>query len=159
MNMKQILTFFIAAMVLLAPACKKETTLNPAPSKIEGLAASWVLVQASQVDELSLIKETADITDFYATGAAMPNITFNSNFTFTSDNTGVAKTHFGNSGTWAFDNNDYPTKIILTYTGGGTDDLPLGATIRTTDKRLKIKQTINCGTDAVFSYLLEFERK
>lgn len=157
--MKRIITFFIAALVLLAPACKKDKTLDPAPSKVEGLSASWVLVKASQVDEVSLIKETADITDFYSTGTQMPNITFNANFTFSSDNTGVAKSHFGSSGTWAFDNNDYPTKILLTYTGGGTDELPLGATIRTTDTRLKIKQTIYCGTDAAFSYLLEFERK
>lgn len=157
--MKNILTIFIAAVILAIPACKKDKTLEPAPSKVDGLTAAWVLVKATQVDELSLIKESADITEFYASGTTQPNITFKPDFTFTSNNVGVAKVHFGNSGTWKFDNANFPTKIILTYTGGGTDDLPLGATIRTTDTRLKIKQTINCGTQAVFSYLLEFERK
>lgn len=155
-------------MILLAlgstlSACKKELKEigNPA-SKVEGIQSSWVLKKSVQIDEVSLVKESANITSFFANGSTLPNITFGAS-TYSVDTVGLKINFFGTvSGTWAFDNNEFPSMIKFTPSDAAPFDLKLNGPIRPKDN-LKFTRPIytSCkgATTHVMSYNLEFVRK
>lgn len=158
--MKNLL--LIAGLFLLVQtACKDDIKeLAPPASKVEGIKASWVLDKCILIDEQSLTRESNDITAFVsANGNAKSNITFTET-NYTVDTAGLVYNVFESaSGTWAFDNNSYPTKIILTPNNGNAFELPLGGPVRPTDAFLRIKKMVNCGTANAFSYNFSFIRK
>ncbi len=157
-----ITAFFISLM-----ACKKEIKDIGAPaSKVEGLQANWVLQRCSMVDELSLTKESIKMGDYFTVKNAaltQPNIKFainNGNRIYTVDTTNVLVNFFqASSGTWNFDNDEFPTEIVFNPTGGTPFTLPLGGPIRTVDQVLKLRKPVYCGGELKFSYVLEFERR
>lgn len=156
----------IAILVLIGStlsACKKEIKEigNPA-SKVEGIQASWVLSKSIQIDEVSLVKESSNITRFFTGGGKMPNITFTET-TYIVDTVGLSFNFFGtSSGTWAFDNNEFPSMIKFTPNDAAPFDLKLNGPIRPQDN-LKFTRPIftSCkgASTHVMSYNLEFVRK
>lgn len=157
-------TWLMAGLMATAIfACKKETKEIGAPaSKVEGIKASWTLSKCVHVDEVSLIKESANITTFFAESGKMPNITFTDS-TYAVDTAGL-KINFFNStdGTWAFDNVSFPSKVIFTPTVGDKFEFKLNGPIRPQDN-LKftkpIYQSCKGKNTHVMSYNLEFVRK
>jgi hypothetical protein len=116
---------------------------------------------AMHVDEKSLTKESIDITDFYTqeNGSQAPNITFNTtNSTYTSDTSGVVVKYFGTSGTWHFDDNTYPSKILLTTSVGTTLVFPLGTNLQSANPTLLFKDSLFCGTASSMTYNLTFKK-
>ena len=132
--------------------------IGDAGSKLDGINATWDLVQVNVTDETSFPVATRDFTNFYTSASNTPQITFNSaDFSYSTAFSGK-RNFFGSGGTWAFDDNDYPTMITLNSTDAGTIVVPLTNTIRPTDSRLKIEVQKTCNGSVTSKYLFEFER-
>lgn len=148
----------LAIATLAISACKKEYEEIGIPaSKIEGLKSKWVLSTFSVVDKGGIIEEKLDMTDFFSP-TALPNITFSildADTTFVSDTSGLAMNVFGiPEGRWRFDDNNFPTKIII-MTNDKTiiDEFKLNAPIKVFDTKLKISKDVVCeGGNVVYSY-------
>lgn len=154
---------FAMLLGLTLGACKKELKeIGAVASKLEGIQASWELSKSVQVDEVSLVKESANITSFFTSGAKRPNITFTAT-TYSVDTVGLNFNFFGStSGTWAFDNNEFPSIIKFTPNDGAPFDLKLNGPIRPQDN-LKFTKPVftSCkgASTHIMSYNLEFVRK
>jgi hypothetical protein len=153
----------IASIFLSIIACKKEIKdIGTPSSKVDGIQAKWGLTSCTMIDELSLVKEATSMGDFFTTKKA-PNITFETVGgikKYTVDTANVLVNFFqAPSGTWSFDNDEYPTMVKFIPDGGVEFSLPLGATVRTVDTFLKLRKPVYCGGELKFSYVLEFERK
>ncbi len=156
----------IAIMLILGStlsACKKEIKEIGTPaSKLEAIQASWQLLKAVQVDEVSLTRESANITSFFTGGANTPNITFSAT-TYSVDTVGLKLNFFGTtSGAWTFDNPEFPSVIKFTPNDAAPFELKLNGPIRPQDN-LKFTRPINAtckgASKLVMSYNLEFVRK
>ena len=164
---KGMKAIIIACILISVIACKKEIKDIGVPSsKIDGITAHWELTRCSMVDELSLIKETTSMGDFFTVKNAnktKPNIIFtytNNVGSYTVDTSNALINFFQSpAGKWSFDNNDFPTMVTFIPNSGTEFSLPLGASIRTVDSVLKFRKPVYCGTELKFSYVLEFERK
>lgn len=160
--MKKYILILVAASLSLA-ACKKEIKEIGAPaSKVEGIKADWDLLKATQVDELSLTKESANIFSFLAGSGKLPNISF-SDSTYSVDTVGLKFNFFGGpSGKWYFDNPAYPAKITFRPDAADAFTLKLNGSIRPQDNLKLSKEVIlNCKAkdNLVISYVIEFKRK
>jgi hypothetical protein len=154
-------TIYIAMLALLAftlNACKKEYEEIGLPaSKIEGLKSKWVLSTFNVTDKGGIIEDKLDMTDYFDP-SFLPNITFSildADTTFTSDTTGIPMNVFSiPAGRWRFDDNNFPTKIIIMDNAKNyVDELLLKAPIRSFDTQLKISKDIVCESGkAVYSY-------
>jgi hypothetical protein len=165
MNMKTATYFTVIAFGIMAlSACRKEyKEIGEAPSKIEGITAAWILSSCSVVDKGGFVEETMDITPFFSSTSRLPNISFKMEGNvgrYTCDTSNIAFNFFGGtSGSWQFDNAEFPTKVTLTPDGSTqTIVLPLAATIRPTDAFLRIDKSIQCGGSEKGVYRLTFSR-
>lgn len=145
-------------------SCKKRPTLDPAPSKIEGISANWELTRVDQIDVFNkLVYVESDsllnITKSFI-GSKTPmqiNITGGGAYTITA---GVAATMFKKtSGTWAFNNNEAPERLILDR--GTADEMAykIMKPIRPQDQFLVLKYNKICQGKRVVSYHLWYKRK
>ncbi len=159
MKFKHIQNWSLLLLVVLAiSACKPdELVLDPAPSKLEGIHGTFSLSEVIQVDPLILTGDnTLDVTSAFKTGAT-PTITFDSDaFTFTFV-AGDGPDYLGAGGTWAFDNNDYPTQINMDN-GQGQYVLKLRRTIRPQDEALEVDLERGCGGSPTLVYQFKFAR-
>lgn len=151
-----ILTLVLAVLVGLAGCKKEEYVLDPAPSKLEGINGTFSLAKVMQVDQLTFdVNNSLDVSSVFV-GETPARITFDSDAgTFTYD-AGSTIDFIGSSGTWAFDNNDYPTQISMNN-GVDTYDVTLLRTIRPQDN-LEFQLDRSCSGSLVFSYQYFFER-
>ncbi len=164
-NMNKGISIALLALLSLG-ACKKELKEIGAPSnKVEGINATWEMIQAIQIDEKSLTREAFNLTPFFIKQGKMPNITFSAD-SFTVDTAGVSINFFGGTkGTWAFDNTEAPSAINFTPADAAAFTLNLGGPIRPGDN-LKISKLVKApckgdsdGPGAVMSFVLTFNRK
>ena len=132
MKRRYIFLALILGMLTSMTGCEKEYVLDPPPSKLEGINGTFTLTKVMQLDPNTFGDLTSlDVTSVFA-GTDPAQITFVSDAkTFTYD-TGTTIDFIGASGTWAFDNDDYPTKISMDASGV-TYDLALVNTIRPSD--------------------------
>jgi hypothetical protein len=64
------------------------------------------------------------------------------------------------NGKWRFDDNNFPTKIILMPTGSSNQiEFKLMAPIRVVDQKLILRKSIICKDKEVAAYDLEFIRR
>jgi hypothetical protein len=164
MNMKKYLFILGTAISLLVVSCRKEyKEIGEVPSKIDGITANWVLSSCKVVDKASVVEEVMDITSFLNQSGKLPNVSFEIKSgigTYTCDTSNVAYSFFGGtSGTWTFDNAEFP-KSILIQPKGSTKAIvyPLAATIRPTDTYLQIEKSIFCNGTEKAVYRLSFIR-
>jgi hypothetical protein len=165
--MKQIAFILISSILIAGISCKKKKVeIGNAESSLQGIQAHWELVKATTIDEKSPSRSSFDMTDFYTdNGTKLPNITFNSELlTFSCDTVGLAINHIGTSGTWKFDDADFPSSITISDANNGMSVLKLYGPIRPSDAHLKIGKTLYCddgsgGLIASYTLILEFERK
>ena len=68
--------------------------------------------------------------------------------------------YFGNTGTWAFDDNDFPTEILVSPSDGTSPfTLSLLGPIREVDQELQVQYFKGCsGSDPTMSLKLTFNR-
>jgi len=96
------------------------------------LAGTWSLVKFEQTDADAESKDfpeyatTKDLTNVFANHPYTDfSITFSSDGTFTS-NQGSSYVQMLSGGTWAFDDDNYPSAIVLT-SGSSTQTISLGS--------------------------------
>lgn len=141
------LVFSLVAFAVLAGGCKKDRpTLEPAGSKLDGIHAEWQLFEVQVVDVASLQEARIEVTEAFSNGDPM-TMKFNSdNFTYEIVK-GNSPSYFGDGGTWAFDDNEYPSEITLTTNGGKEIVLPLVRTIRPIDPYLNFSYQRLCSKE------------
>ncbi|MCU0422514.1 MAG: DUF5004 domain-containing protein [Bacteroidia bacterium] len=134
----------------------KDTQPKYSPEKLaSAINGTWTLDRGLQTDELSLTKESIDITDFFTEdGAKAPNITFdNNNKTFTVDTVGLMVNYFGAvGGSWTFDDDRFPTAIDLKDANGAViGRVPVTSNLLGLAPRISYQGNAFCGTDKVMS--------
>lgn len=156
---KSILFLTVIGLLVALQACKPEipTTLAEPGSKLDGINADWTMVAAQIVDENTLNGDSISITSYYVDDTP-PEITFSSTFEYTVTANGK-RNFLGNGGTWAFDDEEFPTMIMLTTNDGEMIDLTLTTTIRPQDSRLRFNYARNCGATNYATYYYEYIRK
>jgi hypothetical protein len=167
-NFKTLIVFLASAFVWVS--CEKpydydkEITPKYSPEKMaSAINGKWELTKALHIDEKSITKESIDITDFYAQdGASLPNITFATNpQIFTVDTAGVVFNYFnGTSGTWAFDDDRYPSQISLTDNSGSTlGVIKIGSNLLGLTPTLTYVSEASCGGEKAMTYNIQFTKK
>jgi hypothetical protein len=126
--------------------------------RVAGLSDTWVISEVIMVDEASLTKDELDVSDYFLQGETLYTIEFTeTNYTVTE---GAGNNLIGASGTWAFDDVNYPTQIVLTTESGTELSLSLLAPIREVDQQLRFQVTRGCAADApTVSYNYTFNRQ
>lgn len=163
--MKYLNRLSFLLILVLAASCNKDDIppIGEPFDKVEGLTATeWIISEAYLVDESNPAKPERNISDFYTTGDRL-EINFNGDGTF-EVTPGAGLNFFPESGTWAFDNNNAPTEIILTDQNMVQTVAPLGGPTRISDPQLKINFAKRfCDEDgeqkAALGYRLVFNRK
>lgn len=158
-----ILLLLIIAAVSDGCRPKKFKDIGDASSKMEGIKANWIMAHAYVIDEAYVTPDKFEITDFYRTGTTLPNLNISDN-SFSSTVTGVVKNYFGTgNGTWKFDDNNFPTSVIFSYSNATKDTFLLASSIRATDNALKLKKQyyyMKAGKKTLgFSYIWEFTKQ
>ena len=151
------LSFLFSLILISFFSCKEdELSIGPPSSKMEGIHDNFRLIEVIQVDELSSNKDEWDVSEVYI-GNPVAEIAFDT-LSFTYEfNPGSALNYIGTDGSWTFDDNQFPTKIIID-TGGYLMDLPLLRTIRAVDNHLMFQVSRNCSGNNNISYKYKFER-
>jgi hypothetical protein len=138
--MKKIL-ILTAGLALLLWACKPDLKgeLGEPANKIDGMSGTWEIASFKQQDPNNPIREERDLSEFYIVDGQTPSqLTFDKESKTYSVITGPGKNYFGTGGTWAFDNDEYPTYLYL-YTGTDTLETLLGSVVRPSDAQLNIQ--------------------
>jgi len=153
--MKKIIILITAFLAI--SSCKNDRLqLAPAASKIAGIQDDWTLNQVIQIDEIS--QRELDVSQVYI-GTSPMQINFKINGTDTTYSVvnGTSANYLGNSGTWKFDDINYPTKLIINHNGNDYQ-LPLIRTVREGDPNLEFRYTKVCSGKNVVSYKYIFKR-
>ena len=156
MKPRYIILALLLGVLVSMTGCEKEYVLEPEPSKLEGINGTFTLSTVTQLDPNTFGElNSLDVTTVFA-GSNPATITFNSDArTFTYD-TGTTIDFIGASGTWAFDDDQYPTKITMTA-NAVSYDLALVNTIRPADN-LHFQLDRSCGGAVSTSYQYLFTR-
>ena len=154
---------------LLISSCKTSTPEIGEPfSKIEGLSDDWELIQLKHTDKLSKADENfVDLSAAFI-GATPMQMSFSNDFTF-SVSSGSSFNKFPmTSGTWAFDDNDFPTKVLISG-NGETVELQLLEPVREKvdlffhfewlRKYQEGCEPLEADTEGQLSYTYKFERR
>ncbi|HNI45976.1 MAG: DUF5004 domain-containing protein [Chitinophagales bacterium] len=147
------ISFFLSLLpALWLASCKEQECVltEEAASKVEGLSDKWQVSQVVQYDGVQPIpeKQWRDISTF-GIGTTPMTITFSSSstpYTYTIDAGSTINYLGSNSGTWSFDDETYPTTLILND-GNQTMELGLGGPTRPVDNKLKIQASRYCTVD------------
>lgn len=120
MKNSQLTSILIISSLLLISACKKEIKPIGEPlSHVNGIVDSWKLVSVNQVDELNDKSSNFIDVSSIIMGSVPATLTFNADKTF-SLNAGTMRNFLPTTGTYAFDDDRFPSKLILTDSGGDT---------------------------------------
>ncbi|MCA1762736.1 MAG: DUF5004 domain-containing protein [Flavobacteriales bacterium] len=157
-----ILTFIIA----FAFGCKDDDIppIGEPFDKGEGLTATdWLVAEAYLVDQSNPANPERDISGFYTESDNQLELSFNIDGTFEVV-PGDGLNFFPESGTWSFDDPDYPRNLLLVSEEGATTVAPLGGPTRISDQQLKIIFTKRTCTEEgvekpILGYRLVFNRK
>lgn len=157
--MKRRYRFFYLLIAILGTgltACQEDYVLDPAPSKLDGIDGTFTVSKVMQLDPNTFGElNSLDITDAFV-GDTPAEITFDSESGSFTYQTGTTIDFIGAAGSWAFDNNDYPTKITMVESGTSYD-LALVNSIRPQDELVFQLDRI-CGGAVSSSYQYMFTR-
>ena len=102
--------------LILASGCKKkiEGELGTPYSKVTGMNGTWELSKFVQIDLNNPIQEERDLSQFYLVEGTEPfSLTFDSEDRSFSAQIEAGKNFFGASGTWSFDDDNYPSFLYI----------------------------------------------
>ncbi len=164
--MKKYKYFIILSLLVIGlTGCKDdEAEIGEPYSKIEGLTATdWIVEEVYLVDESNPAKPEKSVTEYYTSGDTRMEMDFKTDGTFTVTS-GDGLNFFPPSGTWSFDYDAAPTKIILISDEGVVTDAPLAGPTRITDAQLKIQIVhsycqVEGESKGVLGYRIVFNRK
>lgn len=154
--MKKIIILILAIQVSLVSCKKERPELEPAGSNVEGIQDDWTLFKVIQYDEIT--QKELDVSSVYiGTDPMKMNFKINGSDTIYSVVKGSSINYLGTSGTWTFDDFEFPTRLILTV-AGNDNYMPLLRTVRPTSQSLEFKFTKICSGKKVVSYKYSFKR-
>jgi hypothetical protein len=155
----------VLVISMLASGCKKkiEGELGTPYSKVTGMTGDWELSKFVQIDLNNPIKEERDLTEFFVQEGSTPfTMSFESaDRSFTSA-IEIGKNYFGESGTWSFDDDNYPSFL---YIDNATQilEFEMGNMVDQYDNELQLDLNRACisGTDVTETviYRFVFKRK
>lgn len=157
--MKKLVAVFSLASLVLLWSCKDDPVIGDASSKLKGIDATWEVDQVIQSYSTLTGAVEWDVTYYYKTDAAQMEVMFDSdNLTYSVSAEGM-KNFFGIGGSWAYDNDEFPSQI--TFNEGSANELvvPLGAIVREVDEKLHLIYERGCGTETYIKYDFYFTRK
>ena len=155
-------SLLLVLLLVVASGCKKPTYSTQAEfgSSLDGLNGSWRLTKVTETDEVIKVatKPSLDITSF-SLGGGSYSLTFNKvTKQYTASGT-VQPDFLGTSGTFAFDNPDYPSAIIFTNAAGTKFTMTLGLPVRAEyNNPLLLKWTHQLRTKKGVTYGYTFSR-
>ena len=155
----------LITFILVFASCKPELEgeLGEPFDKVQGMAGTWELSTFLQKDLNNPIKEERDLSDQFINGIDEPlQITFDGSDKSFSVELTNGKNFLGEEGTWSFDNNEYPTALLL-ETGTDLTQFELGSVVRPFDNVLSIQLDKSCidtegETTETVVYIFNFNR-
>lgn len=158
MKYNNLTLILFTLLVISFSSCDKNEIppIGDPSSKVLGIQDDWTLTKVVQVDLLTPFNENSmDVSSVFIgdTPAAMNFDANNYTINYGSSPEGL----LGTGGTWAFDDNDYPTNITLT-SNGETFIVDLNRTVRETDTTLEFELKRVCGGIESISYKYIFAR-
>lgn len=165
MKSKLFVGIFAAALMFGFQGCKPEKKeLGPKSSQLDGINGNWVLTRTDQIDvnvQLAFTESDTllNVSDVLLTSTPM-EINFDKNSFAFNTTAGDGSDMFGaSSGTWKFDNNDYPSYVIFNEGSAGQMNVKLIRPVRLQDRYLILKINKFKGGKRTVCYHLWFERK
>lgn len=157
--MKKIYIILMAVSLIYAGCKKDKKTLGPRYNPLETISGSWMLYEATQSDTTTAVIEESDITDYYNKSNMTAGFTLDkATMSFQADT--LLKKHFVNNGTWALDDPEYPSQIILTDGIGNSLSYRLVKAVRPIDDLMILRRSVSCPNgDFLFNYTWTFKRK
>ena len=143
-------------------ACKPEPykEIGPRYDLAEGITGAWE-IQMVDIEDITLpVPETRSISDFYTSGTEVLGLSFDaSSEMYTVTNPQLPGNIFGTGGTFAFDNDEYPTMLSLYDASNDTIVVDLQNMVRSIDPNMGLSYTrTTCGIDYV-RYYYTFKRQ
>ena len=147
--MNRILYITLIITLIAGSGCRPEIggDLGDGWDHVKGMIGSWKLKEFIQQDLNSPIKEERDLTHMYAADGVTPlELTFNHNPRDYSTSIEMGKNFFGDSGSWSFDDDLYPSFLYLD-TGIDTLSFDLGRMVREIDSEMHLEIQGGCRND------------
>jgi hypothetical protein len=160
------LTFISMTLLFFGlAACKKETKKIGEPaSKLEGINANWVLTRVDQIDvtkTLAFVESDTllEVSDVFLGSNPMTLDIKAADFSYTLD-AGTSYNLFPKaSGSWKFDDVQYPSRVIFDEASAEELSMKLLRPVRPQDANLVLKLDKRCNGKRTTSYHLWFTRK
>lgn len=157
--MKKVLLSALA-IALVAIGCQPEgyKDIGPDYSLTEGITGTWSLSTVSQTDETQPVPETVDISDFFVSDPLVMSFDYGT-LSYTVDNAGAGGSIFGNSGTFGYNDSEFPSAISMYTDAGDTLMMDLTQMVRTIDTRMGFSVSrYRCG-EINITYDYDFNRQ
>lgn len=159
-HMKKLLLINALAIALLGCRPERRGELGPDPDLAYGIVGRWRAAELSITDFKSPLGDELNVSEDFATLGDPLEITFNRDNTYEVNNPGKVPTKFGTSGTWAFDNPEFPSKMGILNNNGETDTVYLRSMARDYDPVWKIQiRRVNCEDELYVGYNLTLIRQ
>jgi hypothetical protein len=142
----KFLTIALFGSALAFTGCKPEVKgeLGEPFNKVKGFTGTWEISQFLQQDVNNPINEERDLSEFYLVeNEDVLRLTFNESPRTYSYTAGAGRNYFGNGGTWKFDNDEFPSYLIL-EDPADTLTLDLGSIVKDTDNRMSLELPRYC---------------
>ncbi len=165
MKSKLFIGILASALMFGFQGCKPEKKeLGPKASQLEGINGNWVLFKTDQIDvnvQLAFTESDTllDVSDVLLSSTPMEISFVNQLFTYNIKDGNGSDLFQLKSGAWKFDNNDYPSKVILNEGTASQMDVNLIRPVRPQDRYLILKINKFRGGKRTVCYHLWFERK
>lgn len=155
---------FLAVLVLAGCKPRTEGELGEPFDKIAGISGTWELTRFIQKDLNNPIQEERDLSQFYLKDGVTPlRIQFSADDRSYFVSVEAGRNYFGEGGTWGFDDDVYPSFLILTTLIDEVEthlEFKLGRMVREFDPVLLIDLPRGCDlgtTEAVATVVYRFE--
>jgi len=118
-------------------ACRPELTgeLGPNYNPTEGFSGNWRLMKVDMVDLQEALLETRDITSYYENDFGSITLV-GSESTYEVTHQGAGDFFIGESGTFSFDDPQFPSNIIFISNTGDTTSAGLSRLVREIDQEM-----------------------
>ena len=154
-------TIAAAATVLMAlQSCKPEPygKIGDDYSLTEGITGTWELQTVLQTDETQPVPEVIDISDFFVSDPMVMSFDYATS-SYTVDNPGAGGNIFGNSGSFAFDDLEFPSGLSVYTDLGDTLMMSLTQMVRSIDIRMGFRVSRQRCDELNISYDYDFNRQ
>lgn len=148
--------------IYLAIACRPERKgeLGPDPDLAFGIVGRWQAAELIIEDFKSPLGDQLNVSEDFPTIGQPLEIVFNDDNTYEVIAPGKVPHKFSSSGTWGFDNPEFPTKMGIFNNNGESDTIYLLSMARDYDPVWKIQIRRNdCNDELYVGYNLILIRK